>query len=516
MIPRPAHRRVMGTILLPWVAWSQAQAQEQIYSVVGSCSAGGAGVVAPFSDVDVDGVRDFLIGAPFDSTGALYGGRVQLCSGVDGSVLREWFGADLEFLGGALARADDADGDGLDDVLVSSNSGGTFGPQVRLYSSGSGALLRSHERSSGGGRFGDQVIDLGDVDGDSVADFAVLGSFEFVSLPVVDLFSGASGALIRSLPPPQAFSYTSIDRVGDLDADGRSEIAVGDVGERNAQGELVGAVRIYSGASGALLQTLVGDHSEDFIGMTVAGLSDVDGDGVPDLAVTHSSPTVDDDTAVVIYSLKSGIKLREWESPIPGSHFGSALAEVGDVDDDGVADIAVGARSCAVAGEDGAGAVFLYSGRTLDRLYSFWGDLENLNLGTAAAIGDIDGDGRADLLLGATGKGADGSYPGRVEARSGNDLFLSASSPGPLPGESITFATAVGVPGNLVGLFVVAVNGAPFFLLLNIGNFDAQGRRDLTFTVPPGLIGISISHKTFALDHANRVIDTGTEIVTYR
>ena len=214
--------------------------------------------------------------------------------------------------------------------------------------------------------------------------------------------------------------------------------------------------------------------------------------------------------------MKSGIKLREWESPIPGSHFGSALAEVGDVDDDGVADTAVGARSCAVAGEDGAGAVFLYSGRTLDSLYSFWGDLENLNLGTAAGIGDIDGDGRADLLLGATGKGADGSYPGRVEARSGNDLFLSLSSPGPLPGESITFATAVGAPGNLVGLFVVAVNGAPFFLLLNIGNFDAQGRRDLTFTVPPGLIGISISHKTYALDHSNRVIDTGTEIVTYR
>jgi hypothetical protein len=304
--------------------------------------------------------------------------------------------------------------------------------------------------------------------------------------------------------------------VGDLDGDGRSEIAVGDIGERNAQGELVGAVRIYSGASGVLLQTLLGDHSEDFIGMSVAGLGDVDGDGVPDLAVTHNSPTVEDEQAVAIYSLKNAIKLREWENPIPGSKFGFNLAEVGDVDDDGVADIAVGAQSCDVAGEDGAGAVFLYSGRTLDSLYSFWGDLESLNLRTAAGIGDIDGDGRADLLIGATGKGAGGRYPGRVEARSGNDLFLSESSPGPLPGESITFATAVGVPGNLVGLFVVAVNGAPFFLLLNIGNFDAQGRRDLTFTVPPGLAGISVSHKTFALNHANKVIDTGTEIITYR
>jgi len=516
MIPRPAHRRLVETILWLGVAGSRSQAQEQIDTVVGSDPAGGAGVVAAFCDVDGDGVRDFLIGAPFDSTDANYGGRVQLCSGVDGRVLREWFGADFEFLGRALARADDADGDGLDDVLVSSYSGGTFGPQVRLYSSGSGALLRSHERSSGGGQFGDQVIDLGDVDGDSVADFSVLGGFAFPYLPVVDLFSGATGALIRSLPPPQAFSYTSIDRVGDLDGDGRSEIAVGDLGERNAQGELVGAVRIHSGASGALLQTLLGDHSEDFIGMTVAGLSDVDGDGVPDLAVTHNSPTVEDEQAVAIHSMKSAIKLREWESPIPGSQFGTALAEVGDVDDDGVADIAVGARFLAVAGEDGAGAVFLYSGRTLDSLYSFWGDLENLNLGTAAGIGDLDGDGRADLLLGAVGKGADGNYAGRVEARSGNDHFLSASSPGPLAGESISFATAVGAPGNLVGLFVVAVNGAPFFHLLNIGTFDAQGRRTLTFTVPPGLAGISISHKTFALDHANKVVATGTEIVTYR
>ena len=95
MLPRPAHRRLVGTVLLLGVAGSHSQAQEQVYTVVGSYPAGGAGVVAAFSDVDGDGVRDFLIGAPFDATSSFYGGRVQLCSGVDGGLLREWLGADF-------------------------------------------------------------------------------------------------------------------------------------------------------------------------------------------------------------------------------------------------------------------------------------------------------------------------------------------------------------------------------------------------------------------------------------
>src|SRR5690606_11116169 len=65
---------------------------------------------------------------------------------------------------------------------------------------------------------------------------------------------------------------------------GRADVLAGSPWA-NGQMNAAGLVRVYSGASGAVLHTVLGDTTNDFFGMTADGVGDFDGDGVPDFAV---------------------------------------------------------------------------------------------------------------------------------------------------------------------------------------------------------------------------------------
>lgn len=96
-----------------------------------------------------------------------------------------------------------------------------------------------------------------------------------------------------------------------------------------------------------------------------------------------------------------------------GEQFGRSVSGNGDVNSDGVPDIAVGAPGATISGRAGTGKTYIYSGVTGSRILTFLGDIEPgggmSKFGTSVAIiGDVNGDGRADILVGEPGLGRSG------------------------------------------------------------------------------------------------------------
>jgi len=169
---------------------------------------------------------------------------------------------------------------------------------------------------------------------------------------------------------------------------------------------------------------------EDRFGSSVSSnLGDLDGDGVRDLAVGALN-TDNLRGAVYILFLRSDGTVRstytiddaELDFQLQGiGQFGSSLATLGDVDSDGVVDLAVGARS-ENGGEGGVWILFLNtdgSVKSFQRIREgeggFPDTLEpNDNFGTVASGGDFDGDEVPDLLVGAPRHDAAGLDTGAV------------------------------------------------------------------------------------------------------
>src|SRR3954463_182941 len=136
----------------------------------------------------------------------------------------------------------------------------------------------------------------------------------------------------------------------------------------------------------------------DYLGWAVASLADVDGDRAGDVIVGEPGCCAEKPGATWVYSGRTGAPLRRFEGAA-GDENGSAIADAVDVDPDGVHDILSGApRQTA----DTEGHAFLYSGRNGSTLQTFAGAAPGDSFGSAVtSAGDVDRDGRPDLLIGA-------------------------------------------------------------------------------------------------------------------
>ncbi len=264
-------------------------------------------------------------------------------------------------------------------------------------------------------RQGFSIAGGGDFDGDGVPDVVVGAPSDDDPVANVRVFSGATGSLIRELAGPWGFGM-SLDVMPDLDGDDVPELIVGN-GEDDTAGGKAGAVRLYSGRTGELLQEVLGEH--DFggepmeFGERVASAGDVDADGYADwIAGARFSAAV--------HSGRSGARLLT----LRGTYdifwsFATAVDGVGDVDGDGHDDVIVGTFTDDTVFEDSGKAV-VYSGRTGDRLFDFVGPSEHAYLGSVVAgAGDVDADGVPDFLVGAPFAEEDGADMGSAYVYSG-------------------------------------------------------------------------------------------------
>lgn len=208
----------------------------------------------------------------------------------------------------------------------------------------------------------------------------------------------------------------------DLDGDGFAEIAVGATGLHNGAKQVGGAL-ILSGRDFSIYDTVYGAQDLDSAGYSVAWCGDVDNDGVADLAVgapDFASSVGAASGQVRIHSGQTGIVIRAIKGATKGGWFGKALADLGDVNGDGIDDLLVGAPFDPTNG-GGAGRVLICSGSDGSTLLAVDGDPGSKSGWSVANVGDLDADLVNDFAVGAPS--ADGPHQfdrvGSVRVHSG-------------------------------------------------------------------------------------------------
>jgi hypothetical protein len=307
-----------------------------------------------------------------------------------------------------IDRCADVNGDGIADLAVGDPR--AVPPVVRIVSGATGAPLMVIAAPAGASFFGTSVASIGDTNGDGIAELAI-GTSTSTSFPkgVAFLYSlAAPSSPLATLTDTSASTLMfgrQVAAAGDVDSDGIPDVLVS-VLHTGLDG---GEIQVRSGATGANVRTLqsgpLGEASgfnSDF-GVGLAGGADVTGDGVPDVIVgapfSKQGGTIFG--RVKLYSGATGAVVRTEVGTVAGAQLGSDVAFIADVDQDGVADIAIGGAAGPGIAANASG-VKIESGATGATLRMHPGITMNSKLGFAVrAVGDVDGDGRGDY--GATG-----------------------------------------------------------------------------------------------------------------
>ncbi len=290
----------------------------------------------------------------------------------------EWFGS-------SLAGGEDLDGDGVPDLLVGDFAAG----KVFLYSGATGELVTALD-SPDADRFGERVAFVGDLDGDGVEDFAVRSSALVLEEGGVYVYSGATLQERFRIPAPADTRIewaASMGAAGDWNGDGHEDLGISDWQ----------FLRLYSGLDGTLLAQL--GFGVGLSGKAFASLGDLDGDGRSEIAVGDSTVQVQESDR--LWLLRGGAGAAVWTllSEPGGTGFGASVAAVADLDGDSVPEILVGEPGYSTAETYSAGRVLLVSGATGSELASWTGERTLGSLGRQVlAPGDVDGDGVADIL----------------------------------------------------------------------------------------------------------------------
>lgn len=342
-----------------------------------------------------------------------------------------------EQFGTAVTLTGDLDGDGRADFVGTSTVAAQNRGVVRAYSGADAHLIWSVEGSLAGQRFGATLARLGDVDGDGRDDLIVgawSASFPSASQAgMARVLSGASGATVREHRGDSVqdhFGWT-VAGLGDVDGDGVLDYAVAAVDDDNFGGSS-GSVRVFSGASGAAIRTHHGDAAEQLFGSSIARVPDVDGDGRDDIAIGAPWFAVRAEPGYVrLLSGATGVALWTIHGSADHDQFGGAVAGLADLDGDGHGEVACGARQLQTGA---AGYVRIVGGASAGIVREFVGGSVGARFGAAvAAAGDVDYDGLPDLWIGAPESNVAGARSGRMDCHAGATGALLARFEGVAP-----------------------------------------------------------------------------------
>jgi hypothetical protein len=335
-------------------------------------------------------------------------GSAFLYSSRTGRLLRRWDGKAGDHFSFAVADAGDVDRDGADDILIGAPSVFALnGPgYVDLYSGRTGGLLHRFVGDEDGDRFGWAVSSAGDVDGDRHPDILV-GASAFLdhgNAGHAYIYSGRTYKRIRTLTgDAQGDEFGSgAGWTEDVNADRVPDQIVGAREALAPDGRPRGKVYVYSGKTGERLFTInPSPRGLQFGSFFVAGVGDVNHDKTPDIYVGDYSDRTNGVEAgrAAVFSGRDGSELWARVGQ-EGDGLGPGRG-AGDVNDDGRPDVIVGSYT-ASDGAPLAGKVEIFSGRDGARLRSITSTTENENLGyDTVGLGDVDGDGAPDALLAA-------------------------------------------------------------------------------------------------------------------
>jgi hypothetical protein len=373
--------RLAGLLAACCALGGPGQAQDMDWRVFGIPSRNLAMRNGVLGDINGDGYEDLALivnGTCIIASGP-YGhqGYLWILSGRDGTLLREDSVTNWWESFAAVAGTGDQNGDGVPDYLAAryTSSGPiTYPPVVELRSGATGAVLRTYPAYG----FNDVLVGDCDVDGDGFKDVVVGIQGGTLLNGEVSVYRHDGPLLYRLqgawVPPIPLSIGRSLACVGDVDDDGADDFVMG-CWESTSRGAAV----VVSGRTGAYLHYCYGELAGDQVGFAVAACGDLDGDGYQEFAVGSRGNGFGSARSIVrVFSARTGQFLRQWVHPIHGAEFGSTLAGRGaDFDGDGVPDLIIGApRESHIPPPWPStliGAAYVYSGRDGSLLHRILG-----------------------------------------------------------------------------------------------------------------------------------------------
>ncbi len=395
-------------------------------------------------------------------------------------------------MGADIANAGDVDGDGQPDMIVGApedymvffNEPG----YARIFSGADGSIIRTLSGDQDFDLFGSAVAGIGDVNNDGRAEVAVGASYavpqgQTASHGFVRVFDGATGSVLWTVYGDQGDEFGfCVAGAGDVDGDGVPDVVAG-APRADAQGGALssaGKARVLSGVDGSLIHEIEGTAGNQRLGYSVAGMGNVN----PDDVVAYGNPPapgpdIFDD--VIVGSLFGGAKVYSgFNKNVLATYnsassdvYGRAVASLGDLNGDGVREAVIGATQDDFF-NPGAGYVHVRSGKkgTGQVLFTLDGTNSGERFGVDVADGgDWDGDGKNDILVGTSPN--DNAIPAYAAMYSGNDGSLMFTIDELVSGDLTGFAVAGLGDGDADGKAEIAV-GAPSAQPNNLGSGHAR------------------------------------------
>lgn len=518
--------------------------------------------VSNVGDVNGDGVNDMCIGAPLaNSNGAtyfIYGQSTNYSTIFEGANIDGLNGGILEGLafgdhfGARIDQAGDFNGDGFGDVIISglyanpndNNSSGeiylllgrsnmfTFLPELSDFlNPPNGFKITGKDALDNAGS---SVAGIGDVNGDGYDDIMIgaLGAEEIfpeledvgevyiiygrpqIWQPVLDLndINGNNGFQFNGIAPND-FAGASGSRVGDINGDGRDDFIIGAPGvNKNADTVQVGECYVFFGKNEDFPASITSAYLDGSNGFTIRGanrrdlienvthLGDFNGDGIDDLAVGSTRVNNEDGEAYVIFGKPGAFPPVILLENLDGGNgftieakenFGNGagiVSAAGDINGDGLADLAIGAPGDPIPFGSSPGEVYIVYGTNSsfgpsisvvdlngENGFTIKGGDQNDVLGRAlAGLGDINGDEIDDLLI-----GSNAFFPG--EPNLGKAYVLYGRSLATSTVEKYTSTDLILAPNPVQDQLTIAIPGQPWQSEGPIKVIDQLGR---TYNLP--------------------------------
>ncbi|MCB9508320.1 MAG: VCBS repeat-containing protein [Myxococcales bacterium] len=383
-----------------------AHGQQQLVQHAGPVFSPYGVAVAVLGDVNGDGIGDYAYSDYYADGTFSHSGKIFVRSGAGFGPLYEISGPNVDaYLGKHVEAVGDVDDDGVPDFVATSENGSIVG-RVTTYSGVDGSVIASVDMAPAELTVSDLAA-TGDVDLDGVPDFALglpYGDAGGTNSGAVRVLGGGDGALIwERIGDSAGESWgQTVGGPGDVDADGFMDFGAGtrlfSVGGTNR-----GMVRVYAGRTGAVLHEVIGENAGDFLA-TLAPLGDADGDGFDDFMVGSDGwgPFGGSNKYGLVQAFRGvdGSLLWTVEGASGTSAMGREMTSLGDLDGDGRGEALLGAPD---VDDFSDGRVEVHSGATGALLFAFEGGYVGDDFGAALASGDVNGDGVDDILVGSPG-----------------------------------------------------------------------------------------------------------------